>query len=100
MATGEGKSSEDTTLAALESASKLTVTDENGQIIEFGSLFKNDKVIAIFVRVSLHPGVYIDDWIIDNIRLDRVAFTIIGGCKRPYNLQSISATQRKLGMCD
>ena len=54
MATGEEKSPEDTTLAALESASKLTVTDENGQVIEFGSLFKNDKVIVIFVRVSLH----------------------------------------------
>ena len=39
-------------LAALESASKQTVTDENGQNIEFGSLFKSNKAIVIFVRVS------------------------------------------------
>ena len=56
MAAGEvtgAKRSEDTTLVALESASKLRVTDENGQNIEFGSLFKSDKVIVIFVRVGL-----------------------------------------------
>jgi len=40
------------TSAALESASRLTVTDENGQSIEFGSTFKDTKAIVIFVRVS------------------------------------------------
>lgn len=42
------------TLVALESVNKLTVTDENGQAIEFGSLFKDTKAIVFFVRVSSH----------------------------------------------
>ena len=46
------KRSEDT-LAALESAKKLTVMDEDGQQVDFGSLFKDNKTIVIFVRVSL-----------------------------------------------
>ena len=46
------KDSRQDTLAALKSVSKLTVTDEYGQVVEFGSLFKDTKAIIIFVRVS------------------------------------------------
>ena len=41
------------TLVALESARKLTVTDENGHVVDFGSFFKDTKAIIIFIRVSL-----------------------------------------------
>ena len=41
------------TLVALESVNKLTVTDENGHTVEFGSLFKDTKAIVFFVRVSI-----------------------------------------------
>ena len=55
MAVGGSTGSErsEDILVALKSASELTVKDEDGHDIEFGSLFKDTKTIIIFVRVRL-----------------------------------------------
>ena len=53
MAGLDSTASGDETLSKVSSVEKLQVFDGEGEAVEFGELYRDQKTIVIFVRVSI-----------------------------------------------